>query len=242
MSATEKEINRRISLGKDFLNWRRDDILYSAMITRADYYEPEKLLYLDVNEFNEIRNTIMEICGYSSRNSPRNNIEKWKESGLIEEKEITVYKNTFKAFVFKNCDDKNKYQLVNGNMLAYLTHTSNKHAIMIYAYLLNKFNYKKGYEFTLTELRAALGYSSNKTTYKSANEHISDILDCLSRQGIIETHKVYKCIDGRLLGEYMSLDNVAEKVDELPQVDSFKKKKKKEEIETEIAIPITSNC
>lgn len=50
---------------------------------------------------------------------------------------------------------------MNYEMLSYLVNTRNSNAIKIYIYLLNKFQWKEKYVFTLKELLVAIGYSEN---------------------------------------------------------------------------------
>lgn len=58
-------------------------------------------------------------------------------------------------------NEAGKYKLVNYEMLSYLVNTRNSNAIKIYIYLLNKFQWKENYIFTLKELLVAIGYSEN---------------------------------------------------------------------------------
>ena len=58
-------------------------------------------------------------------------------------------------------NEAGKYKLVYYEMLSYLVNTRNSNAIKIYIYLLNKFQWKENYVFTLKELLVAIGYSEN---------------------------------------------------------------------------------
>ena len=75
-----------------------------------------------------------------------------KESGLLSEDSENFY------FPY---NEAGKYKLVNYEMLSYLVNTRNSNAIKIYIYLLNKFQWKENYVFTLKELLIAIGYSEN---------------------------------------------------------------------------------
>lgn len=79
------------------------------------------------------------------------------------------------------------YQLINYEMLWYLVSTRNKSAIQVYVYLLNRYLWKaetkEKYIFTNKELQIAIGYSENT---KLANSIISNVLESLSREGILK--------------------------------------------------------
>ena len=78
-------------------------------------------------------------------------------------------------------------------MLWYLVSTRSKSSLQIYVYLLNKYLWKtqteEKYVFTNKELQIALGYSENT---KLANSIISNILESLSREGIIRFVDFYE--------------------------------------------------
>lgn len=80
-------------------------------------------------------------------------------------------------------------------MIYYLVITSNMNVIKIYLYLLNKWLWKAekestfDYDFTLKELRQALGYSdSNNHEVDSA---FRTILFSLAKQGIIDAYPTW---------------------------------------------------
>lgn len=66
-------------------------------------------------------------------------------------------------------------------MLEYLMMTKNDLSLKVYLYLFNK-NYKENYEFTITELMKAFGYSIN---YSPASKAIGIVLAELQELGII---------------------------------------------------------
>lgn len=197
---------RRISLEEDFMNWGRNDIMYAYLLNCASYREQDNKLYIVKEEYMcNIREEIMELCGYSTLKSLKNNMEKWIQTGLIEEGTIDYGKKTFDAYIFKNWDENGKYQLVNADMLLYLTETRNKNCIRIYTYLLNKWLFKYDYEFTFTELREAMGYSSNKNSYKTVNDRIKNILNSFEREGIMKCESYYKKVYSEAEGKVVSL-------------------------------------
>lgn len=104
--------------------------------------------------------------------------------GLIDKKEDNY------IFPFDyNC----KYEIVEQKMLQYLIDTRSANAIRIYIYLLNKYKWKKQkqekYEFTIKEIKRAMGYSE---ATKTAEIIIKNVLESLRREGIIDYIQTYK--------------------------------------------------
>lgn len=67
--------------------------------------------------------------------------------------------------------------------MKYLVNTRNSQAIRIYLYLLNKYQWKKEYIFTIQEIKEALGYA---TSTKTCEELIRDCLASFKAEGLIK--------------------------------------------------------
>jgi hypothetical protein len=133
----------------------------------------------------------MAICGLDSRGIKRH-LDKLIEKGLIKEKKIYVgeKKVEYECYVFPY-DSKDKYQIINNEMLWYVVSTRNKQAVRVYIYLLNKYNWKNDYEFSNQELIEALGYSPNGKN-SLASSMVSNILESFKREGVIDYVEYYE--------------------------------------------------
>ena len=124
---------------------------------------------------------IYTLCNLDSRKL-KAHIQKLIDKGLIKEEMIDEYP----SYTFPY-DYDGGYQLIDYEMLWYLVSTRSKSTLQIYVYLLNKYLWKaetkENYIFTNKELQVALGYSENT---KLANSIMSNILESLSREGIIK--------------------------------------------------------
>lgn len=193
-------MNRRISLEKDFMDWRKDDIMYAYLLNLAEYRKQDNLLWLDKTVYYSARDEIMAACDYVNRMSLRNNMKKWLESGLITEGIVKHRNKECDAYIFKNYDKDGKYQLVNLEILRKLIDAKNKHSIQVYTYLLNKYKFKKNYEFSLKELRENLGYISSSET--RTNRRLTNIIQDLQHSGYIDYEpetKIVKLEDGKVV-------------------------------------------
>ena len=129
---------------KDFINF----ILSSegqAIVEKSGYIPLD-----DNGSYKSSVNSGKVVISGSSSVTPV--MEKLKENGLLSEDSENFY------FPY---NEAGKYKLVNYEMLSYLVNTRNSNAIKIYIYLLNKFQWKENYVFTLKELLVAIGYSEN---------------------------------------------------------------------------------
>jgi hypothetical protein len=80
-------------------------------------------------------------------------------------------------------NENTPYKLVEKDLIRYLVDTRNAQAIKVYLYLLNKYEWKSGYLFTIKEIQKALGYSGDSD---SARITVGNILDSFAREGMIE--------------------------------------------------------
>lgn len=225
---------RRISLEDDFMDWRKDDIMYAYLLAMADFRMQDGILCLEKEVYYDCFEDIMEACDYKSKTSLRTNIKKWIESGLIEEKVIKEKDKKIPVFVMKNYDEKGKiYQMVDLQILMKLTDTKSKHCIQIYTYLLNKYKFKKKYNethseekfynFTLNELKLALGYSNKYLTNARVNQRINNILQDLKISGYIDYEIKYesKLLDDERIIQtpIRTLTFVAQSIEDLPTIE-----------------------
>lgn len=225
MNATEKTLKRRFSLEEDFMNWNTNDLLYGFMrglSTARPIVENEETIwreYLPIKTFKQNKKVIASICGYTTRTIDRH-LDKLSEAGLLDEGVETIVENgkeyDYPCFWFPY-NPTEKYKLVDKEIIQYLVNTRNAQAIRIYLYLLNKFQWKKGYIFTQDEIREALGYAP---TTMSCYPLIRDCLASFKAEGLIKFTVVEMPIetsnDMRAKTYRMRLDYVCEKADELP--------------------------
>ncbi len=188
---TKKERQRRISLEDDFMNHTTNDILYTYMLVNSTYHPIEKRFYMTLTNYKlkNISNTIGKLLGKQKRTID-NHLEKMINKGLIAIDRVRSGNNEVDAYVFPY-DENGLYKLVNNDILEYIVNTRNVCGVRIYVYLLNKHLWKQGYEFTSKELLTAIGFSKN-TEQVSLYKMINDILDSLTREGIIKYTDEYK--------------------------------------------------
>lgn len=182
---------RRFSLDDDFMNYSIDDLLYGAMQYLATLHPVGKKLYLTKQNLMKNKKNIYTMCNLDSRKL-KAHIQKLMEKRLIKEEEIECGGKNIPAYTFPY-DYNGGYQLVDYEMLWYVVSTRNKSAIQVYVYLLNKYLWKaqtkEEYIFTNKELQVAVGYSENT---KLANSIMTNILESLSREGIIKFQEYYE--------------------------------------------------
>lgn len=186
--------DRRFSLDEDFMNYSIDDLLYGSMQYLATFHPAKKKLYLTRKNLVKNKKDIYALCNLNSR-SLNAHIQKLIDKKLVAEEEI----NGIPAYTFPY-DYDGGYQIVNYEMLWYIVSTRNKSAIQVYVYLLNKYLWKaqtnERYSFTNKELQVAVGYSENT---KLANSIMANVLESLSREGIIRFEEYYEeniAVDG----------------------------------------------
>ena len=186
-------MERRFSLDEDFMNYAVDDLLYGAMQYLATFHPVKKKLYLTEQNLKKNRKVLYALCDLDSRKL-KAHIQKLMNRELVAAEDIDNYASYTFPYDYDGC-----YQLVDYEMLWYLVSTRNKFAIQIYVYLLNKYLWKnqtrEKYIFTNKELQIALGYSEDT---KLAGTAITNVLESLSREGIIAFEEFYEeMIDSR---------------------------------------------
>lgn len=204
----EKLNQRRVSLEEDFMNFKTNDLLYAFMrslSTARPEVEEGKVVktangkdkykeYLPIKTFKQNKKLIAGICGCSTRTID-NQLNKLFEAGLIdqgvEEVEIKGKAYDYECFWFPY-NPEEKYKLVDKEVLGYLVNTRNAQGIRVYIYLLNKYQWKKDYVFTIKEIKEALGYAAST---KTADKMIKDILASFNKEGIIKYEKIIEEVD-----------------------------------------------
>lgn len=177
------------------MNYDSNDLLYGALQYLATYHPELHMLYLTKKNYTKSKQELMAICGLDSRGIKRH-LDRLIDKGLIKEKKIYVgaNKTEYECFTFPY-DEKEKYQLINNEMLWYIVSTRNKQAVRVYIYLLNKYLWKaqtgEAYEFSNKEIMGALGYST-KGNYALASSMVTNILESFSREGVINYVEYYE--------------------------------------------------
>lgn len=184
---------RRLSLEDTFMNYSVDDILFGAMYYLATFHPTKRVFYLTKRKFTQNRDIIKKACNVSTQ-TLNNHLKKLLDLGLIQEQEIKSGDAAYPSYTF-SYEYKEKYQLVDNEMLWYIVTTRSQQAIKLYVYLLDKYNWKKSnnekYVFTNIELLDALGYSTNSSNQK-ANSIVNNILESFLREGVIKYETFYE--------------------------------------------------
>ena len=192
------DLTRRISLEDDFMcHERGNDLAYGFMLYLATYDKKTNTLYLTKNRLEKDMPIMRTILGDVTKKSALNIITKLLENNLIKESKINIgsMKNV-SCYTFPY-DSSSRYQLISNDVLYYILFTRNKCAVRIYTYLYNKYLWKQQineeYEFTIKEIKLALGWSN---TTKTAEDLINMNLRSLKNEGIIDYVEYYKTING----------------------------------------------
>lgn len=194
----ESSLKRRFSLEDNFMNHKNgNDLFYGLMLHQATYDPNSNQMYLTHAKYRELRPVLKScLAEGSTAKTFQNTLLKLMEAGLIKEGVINIgsHKNV-PCYIFP-ADANERYQLVNCDILWYILMTRQSCAVRIYLYLYNKYLWKKRtnddtpYEFTIKELKCALGWSA---TTKTCDELISVNLRSLAREGIIKYKETYVC-------------------------------------------------
>ena len=184
---------RRLSLEDSFMNYSIDDILFGAMYYLATFHPTKKVFYLTKKKFTQNKNIIKKACDVTTQ-TLNNHLKKLLEAGLIQEEDIKSGDVAYPSYTF-SYEYKEKYQLVDNEMLWYIVTTRSQQAIKLYIYLLDKYNWKKStgenYVFTNAELLEAIGYSTNSSNQK-ANSVVNNVLESYLREGVIKYETFYE--------------------------------------------------
>lgn len=204
---SEKTITRLFSLEDDFMNFKTDDLLYGFLRTLSTaeplYKKGQKTgkyeEYLTKKEYLKNKKLIAQVCGCSTRTLERH-LNTLFENGLLEEgiKEVNIDNKDgteshyeYECFWFPH-DESGRYKILERDMVRYLVDTRNAQCIRVYLYLLNKYEWKPDYSFSLLEIQKALGYAESS---KSATETIKNIVESLARESIIRYEEEYEYIE-----------------------------------------------
>lgn len=177
---------RRIPVEGSFINYDSNDILYAVMYANATFDPEQKRLYLTKQNFTAMKKIFRDVAGITDSKMRERHLTKLKEKELISESKTAYY------FPQKM---EEKYQIIEKDFLLYLANTRNKNAIRIYIKLLDWYLWKKRentfYIFTNKELLSTIGYSQDN---KIASVMVSDILESLNREGIINFETFYETL------------------------------------------------
>ena len=171
-----------------FINKKINGLTFGIVQLLATYNKELNHLYITKEKLKEVKQIIIKKLNVSDKTAHRY-IKQLIDYDLIIETE----KNYIINAVDTNIDN---YQIINFNILECIVNNSiNEFDLQLYVYLLNKFNYKNNYNFTLLELSIALGYS--KTYRGNNNMKIKESLKNLKSLNIINYKNEYieKTID-----------------------------------------------
>lgn len=215
---------RRMSLEENFMHYSIDDLLFASMVYFATYDPITKRLYLSKKNYGKHRKEIATLCDCTTR-ALRDHLKKLLSNNLVEETDILgEHGDTIPSYTFPY-DVKDKYQIVNNEMLWYVINTRNKQGVKVYSYLLNKFIWKRQtgekYVFTNREIISALGYIS--IDYGIISSMITNLLKSFCREGVIQITKFHE-IQPNEYGNpvpvpRMGLEFVAEEIKQLKPID-----------------------
>lgn len=178
---------RPMSLDQDFMHYGIDDLLYGFLVYHTTYDTEKEQYYITERRWNGIRPIFCRGLGMPPQTC-RRHLNK-----LIDKKLLT-YDEERKRYIFPH-NGLRRYQNINNAMIYYLVITSNMNVIKIYLYLLNKWLWKTekesafDYDFTLKELRQALGYSDSNN--REVDSAFRTILFSLAKQGIIDAYPTW---------------------------------------------------
>lgn len=216
----EQELKRKISLENDFMSYKHgSDILYGFMYNKATYDPETQQLYLTKYRYNKLKPYIKVLFSDKGRTFMTDNLDKLIKAELIQEGFVSTKTNPKTPCYFFPNKEYNKYKLINNDILMYVVYTRNSCAVRIYTYLYNKYEWKKesgeDYEFTIKELRIALGWAP---TSRTCNEIIELNLESLAREGIIRYIDSYATDEDGITRPIKYLNFVAAKKSDLIQL------------------------
>ena len=175
---------RRIPVEGIFIHYDSNDILYAIMYALATYNPKESRLYLTKKNFTSNKKSIYNICGLTDARMMKRHLSKLIEKGLVSEDESNYY---FPQNI------KEKYRIIEKDMLQYLANTRSNQAIRVYISLLDWYLWKKKenteFVFTNKDILEKLGYSKDN---KIASSAITDILESFFREGVIKYEHFYE--------------------------------------------------
>lgn len=184
--------HRRLSLGDDFMNYGIDDLLFSSMYYLATFHPEAKKFYLTKKNYTKNRKNFYNLEDGGNAKTLKRHLDKLIEKGLVAEEEIKVNGENYSSYIFPYDYDE-RYQLVEAEMLWYIVSTRNRQAVKIYIQLLNWYLWKQETQdcfiFTNKDIMNVLGYSVDN---KIASSMISNVLESLSREGVIKYEEYYE--------------------------------------------------
>lgn len=191
LNEKEKAQRRCFSLEDDFMNYGTDDLLYgflrcisTAKPSKNDEHQWEE--YLPIITYRKMKSDIATTFKCTSR-TIENHLNKLIKRGLVKKGTYSATDHTGKKYEYQCLyfpyDYNGIFKYVSKEMIKYLVMTRNENAIRIYLYLLNRYDYKPNYNFTVNEIQRAIGYSD---TSHVGFEVVSAILTSFKREGLVD--------------------------------------------------------
>lgn len=183
---------RRFSMEDKFMkNKKVNDILYGYLQSISHLDENDRrFVYID--EKIRFANIERELDNGMKRVTLSRNFKFLEDTGFIEKGRTKDIYNKIVEVYFLPYDEKSLYQMINIETLNYLVKGTNANVIKVYAYLLNKYNWKSKddtkYVFTKKEILKKLGSS---TTNQRDYDKVNIIIDVLIKLKLIEIEKFY---------------------------------------------------
>ena len=188
----EKVRKRRLSLEDNFMNYGIDDLLFGSMYYLATFHPEVRKLYLTKKNYAKNRKNFYNLEDGGNAKTLKRHLDKLIEKGLVAEEDIKVNGESYPSYVFPY-NYKEKYQLVEAEMLWYIISTRNRQAVKIYIQLLNWYLWKEKtdeqFVFTNKDIMKVLGYSTDN---KVASSMVSNVLESLSREGVIKYENYFE--------------------------------------------------
>lgn len=188
----EKVRKRRLSLEDNFMNYGIDDLLFGSMYYLATFHPGVGKLYLTKKNYAKNRKNFYNLEDGGNAKTLKRHLDKLIEKGLVAEEDIKVNGESYPSYVFPY-NYKEKYQLVEAEMLWYIISTRNRQAVKIYIQLLNWYLWKEKtdeqFVFTNKDIMKVLGYSTDN---KVASSMVSNVLESLSREGVIKYENYFE--------------------------------------------------
>lgn len=207
------DYTRRISTEEDFMNHNHgSDILYGFMLYLATYDPENQELYLTLNQFKKQSKNIKTLMEITNSRIITRNLDKLEKNGLIQLTKKTIGRfNDVPCYIFPYSPE-GKYKIIYNEVLYRVLLTRNQCGVRIYVYLLKNYHWKKDYQFTIKEIKAALGWAE---TTKTCDDIIKINLESLRDEGIIDYTEIYEPNIYNITVPIKVLKFVAEKVEDI---------------------------
>ncbi len=140
------------------------------------------------------------------------NLDRLEKNGLIKLSKKTIGRFKDVACYTFPYSSEGKYKIVFNEVLYRVLLTRNQCGVRIYVYLLKNYHWKKDYQFTIKEIKTALGWAE---TTKTCDEIIRINLESLRDEGIINYTEIYEPNIYNVIVPIKVLKFVAEKAEDI---------------------------